>query len=678
MSKKTGVLLLALLLLITLTSLASAEVFFSTQPDRTYSLGDTMQVSIGSDGTPGWASMDIFCSNNTKLLYYSPLNKETQKINIPVYLTKDFLRGMSGQCHLILTFGNETKQSMVFTLYDQVYIDIQFNKHDFKPNETLIFSGTASKPNKKEVNGFVEVSIENTALNSVLPVEKSKFSGQFQIPESLAAGIYTMKFFIYEKTESGEITNYGYLNSSISISQKAQELEIIVPEKANPDSSLEFKAVLKDHTGQTINSIPVSFKLINSNGEEVLNILSETDLSNYFNIQKNAPLGYWNLTAESQGVKQQKQIYVMENKEASFELINGTLIITNIGNTPYDNLVEIAIGEYTQVVSVNLTKGESVSFELEAPDGEYKVVVNDGSEKFTGTTALTGNAVAIKGAGKSSNFINKSLITWVFLILILGLFVFITSRKIIAGKTLLPTKLTKKSNKNLGEGGVLKVHPSKNQPGKLEKETGEAKYSLVTNGSKQSSSIITLKIKNNEEIKNAGMDISNHLNSIYKIITDNNGRIYNSGDYLIGIFAPVITKTFDNNFTTIKSAKQISDELNKFNKIAKIKIDFGIAVSAGEIIAKKQQGTLLFTPVGNILLNSKKMSEISENTLLISQEANKNIATKIKTVANPEKFGIKTYSLKEFIDKSENTKFINSFLKRNDYKPQDKLNKFKS
>lgn len=668
MNRKLGVFVLTLLFV---TTLASAEIFLSKQPSDTYSLGDTMQIVLGSDGTPGWASIDLSCANKTKMLSYHYLTGADTKTEISVPLTKDFLRGLSGQCNLLLAFGNETKKSMDFTIYEQIYVDIKFNALYFEPNSTLSYSGTASKPNKQEVNGFAEISVENTALESVVPVVKSKFSGEFEIPEGLAAGKYIVNVFIYEQTENKEVTNYGYSNTSISISQKAEELEIDVPETSDPDSSLEFKAVLKDHTGQTINSVPVSFKLINARGEKVLDILSETDKINYFKLQKNAPLGYWNMTAESKGAKQEAQIYISENKEASFEVENGTLTITNIGNIGYDNPVEVAIGEHSKVMDINLSLGQSRSFELEAPDGEYNVSVSDGSKSYAGIVALTGDAIAIKGPNGSFNFINKGIVAWTFLILILGMFIFISSKRIITKKQVFSAPVKGYSRKNLGGGGVLKVNPSKS--GKLEKDSTEARHSLVIDGSKQASSIITLKIKNNEEIKNSGMDISDHVRSISEIIAGRDGRIYKSGDYIIGIFAPVITRTFENNLTALKSAKRISDELNSFNKIAKVKIKFGIAVSAGDIIARKHDGALLFTPVGNILINSKKISEISENNLLISEEANKKLMTKAKTLANPEKFGIKTYSLKELLDTQENTKFINSFLKRNDYKSLDKF-----
>ena len=385
MNKKIGVLVLALLFL---TTLASAEIFLSKQPNNIYSLGDTMQITLGSDGTPAWASIDLSCANQTRMLYYHYLTSSDLSKDISRPLTKDFLRGMSGQCNLILTSGNETKKSMIFTIYNQIYTDIKFNSLSFEPNSTLSYSGTASKPNKQEVNGFVELSVENTALESVVPVVNSKFSGEFEIPEGLPAGKYLVKLFIYEQTEDKEVTNYGYSNTSISISQKAEELEIDVPETADPDTSLEFTAVLMDHTGQTINSVPVSFKLVNSNREKVLDILSETDKSNYFKLQKNAPLGYWNLTAESKGIFKEIQVYITENKEASFELVNGTLTITNIGNVVYDNPVEISIGDHSKVVDMNLSLGKSVSFELEAPDGDYSISVKDGSKNYENTVNL--------------------------------------------------------------------------------------------------------------------------------------------------------------------------------------------------------------------------------------------------------------------------------------------------
>ena len=664
MNKKIGVLLLALMFL---TTLASAEIFIAKQPADTYSLGDTMNIVLGSDGTPGWAKMDLICENKTKMLYYHYLTSEDTRISISTPLTKDFLRGLSGDCHLLLTTGNKTKKSMDFTIYNQINIDIKFNALSFAPNSTMTFSGTASKPSTQEVNGFIEISVEDTELEAIIPVIKNRFSGEFDIPESLAAGKYLVDMFIYEKLNSEEITNFGNQNTTIIITQQPAFLEIQTSETISPDNSLEFTGVLKDHTGQTINAVPVSFKLVTIEGEEVLNILSETDKKNYFKIQKSAPYGYWNLNAKSKDITAETQVYITENEEASFDIINGTLLITNIGNVPYDNPVEIAIAEHKKVIEINLTLGESTQFDLEAPDGDYEVSVKDGSNSLTGTFSLTGNAIVIKGDGERFGFVNKGVLAWTFLVLILGLFVFISSKRVMKGKAILPVKNYSKPK----TGGVLKINPSK--PNKLEKHSTEAKHSLVIDGTKQASAVLALKIKNHNEIQNAEMDISDHLKKISRIITESDGRIYKSGEYLLGIFAPATTRTFDNTIIALKSAKKIQEDLSQFNNTAKLKINFGLSVGSGDIIARKHEGALSFNAVGNLLINSKKIAEISENNLLISEDANKALASKARTTANEEKFGIKSYSLKSITSQSDNQKFINSFMKRNEFKKLDKF-----
>jgi len=732
MNKKIGVLILLVAFIITF---ASAEIFLAQQPNELYTLGETMELELGTDGETGWITMDLMCGNLSKMLYFHYLTEQDTSTLISVPLSKDFLRSMSGECNLNLRFKDQEKQSMAFTIDDKINIDITFNEKAIKPNTTIVFSGTTSKSSGQKVEGFAEVSFEDLSLEMIVPIENNKFSGELFVPENVASGSYELSVFAYEKDENEEITNNGLSNFTMTILPESTTLVIEAPSDVNPDGDLEFKAMLYDQAGQTMDGFSTAFKLMTPEDEKVLEILSETGTPNYYKLRKNAPKGYWNLSAESEGITEIIQIYVNENEEAQFILINDTLVITNVGNVPYDTFVEITIkstgkvdiseeieepveeetteeieepveeeqteeteqlelAELTEVKYLNLSLGASVEFELYAPDGQYEINIKDGEQELVQTTPLTGKTIAIKDArGFGLSFFNKNFIAWFFLILVLGMFIFITSRKIIKKKQILffnKLNFKKKIQEPAYKGGVVKVTPAINRnktqidsekqqsKGFIESEhhdiqigNATAKHSLVLDGSKQNASVIALKIKNYDKLKNTPSNAQATISQAIKSISENHGRIYKAEDYIIGIFAPAVTRTFDNALSAIKTANYISQKLRQYNLQYTQKIKFGIGVNQGEIIAKKQDNKLLFTPYGTSLSSAKKIAEIADNDVLLSQTINKAIGSKARTIMNPEKFGIKTYSVKEIIDREQNQEFISKFLKRNELKKLD-------
>ncbi len=674
------------LIAIFLISVASAEVFLSKQPNDLYTLGEELKVTIGTDREVGWANLDLVCNNQTKLLFFNHFGEKDTKKELVFPLTLNFLRGMSGNCHLLLTFNEISKKSMDFKIADDIGIDMTFNTMEFEPNTTIKFEGTTNKPNRETVTGFAEVSLDKTELEIITPIEKNKFNGELILPENLASGVYTLNVFAYEKEEE-EITNNGLRNFTITILQKPRSLELSCLEEVKAGGDLEIKAILYDQAEHTIEGEQVLFILTNSQGEEIFNILTTTGESTIYKVKKNNPLGYINLSAESKEITEQMQIYVGSNKEAIFELINDTLAIKNIGNVPYDKFVEISIGNHTEIKDINISVGKSLEFELKAPDGEYNIKVKDDTQEIEGSALLTGSAISIKGKKSTLEMMSKGFFAWLFVILILGIFVFVASKRVIDKKSILPEKLSKKLNfknriknkinfkkKSPYEGGVVKITPhTKTSKPEILGNT-DASHSLVIDGEKQKSSILALKIKNMDDIKksksNAGEDLQNAVN----LISENNGKIYKTENYIVGIFTPSITKTFNNSFNTLKLAEEISGKLREHNSRFTQKINFGIGINSGDIVAKKQNNKLLFTSLGNGLSDAKKISEIADNCVLLGESTSKEVTSKAKLAPYVAKFGLKTFSVKKLLDRSNNKKFIDGFLKRNqEYKKLDEF-----
>ncbi|MEA3329698.1 MAG: hypothetical protein U9Q06_03060 [Nanoarchaeota archaeon] len=654
-------------------TIASAEIFLSKQPNQLYTLGEDLEIELGSDGEEGWATIELICQNKTKLLFFNFLLEEDKEKELKFPLTKSFLRGLNGECHLALSYNDEVKQSMTFKIQDQIYVDMNFNALSFEPNTTIKFTGTARKPNSEAVNGFAEVSIKGTELEIILPINKNKFKGELKLPKNIAPGDYFIEVFSYEK-EGDEITNNGIENFSMEILQKPMRMEIQVEGEVMPGEELEFSAFLYDQADQTIDGEQVTFLLRDSTGEMELNILSKTGEISYYTVRKNMPVGYMNVSAEAMEVSEKTEVYVRENEEALFNLANGTLVIRNIGNIEYNKYVEIAIGNHSEIKNLSLAVSKSIEFELSAPEGEYKILIKDDSQEIGGLMLLTGKSISIKNR-RGFGF-DRNLVAWLFIIAVVGMFVFVSSKRVLQKKNVSIKSFIshKKKSKDFSEKGVVKVSPMNEGSKQVERE-GIADHSLVIDGDKQNSTMLALKIKNSGEIKQKGSNAQANIDEAINLISENNGKVYKAGDYVVGIFAPVVTRTFDNSLIALKTASEITEKLKEHNKKYTHKIKFGIGVNAGDVVAKKEQGKLFFTPLGNVLTNVRSIAEIAENDFLVGESVSKQVGSKAKFVSYPAKFGLKTMAVKEIVDRRENSKFINAFLDRNqEYK---KLNDFR-
>jgi len=125
----------------------------------------------------------------------------------------------------------------------------------------------------------------------------------------------------------------------------------------------------------------------------------ETIPSNQFvdvDLGEEATYGFWNIKATYQGVEATSLFSVEKNQIARFELVNDKLVITNIGNIKYSKNVQILIGDTIISKNINLNVGETGSFRLVAPEGNYNIkVIVDGKTALTRTDVqLTGNVVS--------------------------------------------------------------------------------------------------------------------------------------------------------------------------------------------------------------------------------------------------------------------------------------------
>jgi len=310
---------------------------------------------------------------------------------------------------------------------------------------------------------------------------------------------------------------------------------------------------------------------------------------------------------------------------------------------------------------VDIELGESMKLKLSAPEGEYEVKVSDGVSEFVASgVPLTGNIVGVAELKREFNLVSRYPIIWLFLMLVFGLFIFFMGRKVFRKKayaypiTATPTKIKveekKKTEKE--EKEELKVP--------LPTKIGEAEHSLVLHGRKEKTGILTVRIKDLNVVKKTAQET---INDIVRIIVENNGVVYETSDYIFGIFSSLTTRTFNNEMLTIKTSKQINDIIGERNKKYKEKIFYGISVNSGDLILKKEANKLKFTSVGNTINLAKRIASLSNEEILMSEPLHNKVMSEVKA-EKEVRDGINVYHIKNIIERDRYKEFISDFLQR--------------
>ncbi len=160
------------------------------------------------------------------------------------------------------------------------------------------------------------------------------------------------------------------------------------------------------------------------------NKISDIDLGN------DAPSGFWTITAKYNVIEATASFLIESEELAEFSLNGDALTITNVGNTRYAKTIQIIIGETVGIKKPVLEIGESITFRLIAPGGNYNVRITDGtSSLIRANVPLTGEVIGIlderlnkrtpiTGIGpenpQAGSFIKQNKFVYVFVLAVVG------------------------------------------------------------------------------------------------------------------------------------------------------------------------------------------------------------------------------------------------------------------
>ncbi len=679
-NKKGLVSLMFLMLVMSMISFVSAEIFIS-QPESIYNLGDEFNVELEVDKfQEGYFDVNLICSEGeTENLFHGVLTAKI--IQITRQLTEVYIGNLMGSCYIEAKYLEETKTGESFKISNEIEVDLELKEMSIMAGEKVVIKGKASKENGEAINGFINVRVGEEIKVSGL-VQNGIFDLDYIIKQDAISGSYNLEAEVYDEDNNDQVLNTGIDSANLMIKQEPAWIDIAIDKQVvNPNQNITIIPFLYDRANSEIPGELV-LMIVSDNGIEFEKILIGSQEFIYL-IKSNHPVGYSKIIVLNENLSAEKIIDVQEYEKIIVEIVNNTVIIKNIGNVAYSGPIEVTIGEKSIVKNIKIGLGESKVYELSAPDGEYSLTISGEDDMLhQGSVVLTGDAISINEIGRQAGIFLMYPLVWIFILLIIGGVIYVMYMNNKKKKSFsYPVEIVnvKKSSfqKDLGEseekikgkneeqrkkeakpfGNVIEEHKNIIKPGAITK----AEHVLVLNGQRQDVGLIDIKIRG--DLGKVGKEtINNALKEVY----EEKGIISQMENDFIIIFSPSMTRTTKNTDVAVKVAQKIQKILAEHNGKFREKINYGIGINSGEIIARKEKDKFKFTSVKNTLNLTKKVADIADKELLISKDAHDRSRTNVKVEKSPKSSEtLELFSVQRVIDTAKNKEFIQRFLRKN-------------
>lgn len=555
------------------------------------------------------------------------------------------------------------------------------NLNETSDNETQVNSTEESdmENNSENLSEITNINTDSQELPSESnlgkfygKLENGAYSVGLRLPSNAPAGEYSLVVNAYDLSSLGERRNKGTINGKLRIPQILKSVTLAVNNQIfDPGENVSIKPTLLDQSNQNIaDSAFVVIK--DSSGNSLHEEVVQSGETVLYNIPTDLASAYYTIEASNTDKKLSKNFFVNEKPLLFFEIRNETLFVKNIGNVKYNKEIEVNINGTPFVKKIELDIGESKELYLYGKNQEYQVSASDGQSGINQSNVLlTGHAIDVSESRASdlSNILSSPIL-WIFIILIAVVAITLLLNKVIKKRSVAKPHEYRGGHRHLELHSVMKKEHKeevkKSEPVILKKRVGImpivpptiAEPGMVTKGHRNIATIIVLKIKN-KITPFAKEYIQKSINSIYS----KKGAVFEQGEYVIGILSPLATRSFKNEADGSKAGEDICNFLLDYNKKFKEPIEFGVGVNSGEIINEIKEGKLLFTALGNSLVLAKRLSELSNKEILLSENVYHKCMSEIQ--AEKKSFGdIVGFRIKKIVDFEKNKKFIDDFIKR--------------
>lgn len=663
MIKKSGLFLLVLFSL----SFISAEILILQEPKELYNLGDFVNLNlqiIADEAINNYFEITLICQEFSYPTYRDYIFLEKNQIReiqtiIPLF-QENF--NQDQRCNIRAKVGNKEKFTSGFLLSNQINLEPEiYLMQTYSPEEIIRVNTRALKRNGEYAVGTYKLTLnfeeESPKVYTNTIGKNGLIEFEYQILKNANSGKASLTLEVFERFNN--FTTNKFSNQyNFSILQIPTNLEILLEEfEINSGKDLEYRTNIYDQSGKKIFDL-ISIYIKNSQGRIIRSFDADSGKIERIFLNNSFSPGNYTFTGKYYHLEFNEIFEVKPTPEIKISFVNQTIKIENIGNVFYNEVVDVKIGEKTFNLQPKLNVGEIRYYSLAAPDGEYEIEVISSQSSLKHTSMLTGNSIRVSESGVSNrNF--KLTLAWIFLLIVLGLGIYISFKKGYGKKF---KAIFNKKNKNLVKQEKNKIENETNISEKDFKK--EAVLSLTIKGKKQECSAVCLRINDLASLEKNPL-FKETFEKIKSKAKELKSFLYESQNFFLFIFAPDKTLKLKNQDEAIKLAQYILNDLENYNKKFSSKINYGISLNKGMLVIEKKGEKIEFANIGTFLGDTKRISLKSEGEVLISDIFYKSKlssikATRIRNSATPlyKLQGIKVQS-------KENKQFLKDFVKKN-------------
>lgn len=578
--------LILCILSVFLISNVSAGIYFS-QLDSVYNLGDMVEMGVNvSPENEGPLKIVLFCDNNSLDIYKGA---PTELIQLP--LTSLWMNGMTGDCYFRGYYGGGTKDSTSFKISKKLEVSLYTTSFFAKPGEAIKISGNVKRLNGEGIDGDIEIDVpllsgSNSSSKEAVygRISRGEFSVDYIVKKDTPSGDYRIDVLAFETTGI-EKTSEGVAVASLQVYQALKNIDIALDtQNIDPGNKISFKPILNDQSDNPMYG-DVAIEIKDENQNSIFERIVKSGDTVEYTVPSNTTSGYYEIDASTDSASKVKKFYVAEKQLVAFELVNGTLIVTNIGNVPYNKSIQIDINGKTLVQKINsLMPGEKKEYKLKGEQESNSIKVSDGVSELQMDNVIlpVAKESSITGAFVGISQLTNTPIIWIIILVILAAIILFFFRDVFKKKSVAypapiktrdninvtssPTKIIKLDNKGReikGDEGISRVLPF-NSVKKEVMERGEIKsygksgsgpYSpLQRHGSLEKKSVIPVLEKPQLPL----LDTPAPLSQGVRIIGKKKEKFLNEAEQVL------VTDGQKNRAAII--ALKIKNSINKFSK----------------------------------------------------------------------------------------------------------------
>ena len=274
-------------------------------------------------------------------------------------------------------FGNLIVASAgEFTLISKIDVNAHSVKVHYLPKEKVKISGTASVLGGKLKNGIVYVTMDENKYETNLR------GGNFDLDFLLLNVIESGKHDVEVKVED-ESGNFGLYSFSIIVDPIPTKIIIVADKEAiNPGEKISIRAFLRDQAAMDIDE-SITLKVVNDKDEEYYDSVKNTGEEAIVTLAEDVVPGNYFIRGSFGDIEGEKLFIVGEVELLNYVMDGQILVVTNVGNIPYEGPLQIEMSGSGKTSSIsrklNLGVGqeERIDLGVDRATAEYDVLVND-------------------------------------------------------------------------------------------------------------------------------------------------------------------------------------------------------------------------------------------------------------------------------------------------------------